>query len=54
MTHAASDTVFDSSTGSADTYNPFAGGVAMNPQTTASLSAGTYYWRSGRSSAQTG
>jgi hypothetical protein len=54
MTHAASYTVFDWSTGSADTYNTLAGGVATNPQTTASLSTGTYYWRSGRSSAQTG
>jgi hypothetical protein len=54
MTHAASYTVFDSSTGSADTYNTLAGGVATNPETTASLSAGTYYSGSGCSSAQTG
>jgi hypothetical protein len=45
VTHATTYTIYDSTTGSSGTYNSLATGVATNPYTTASLAAGTYYFK---------
>jgi hypothetical protein len=45
VTHATSYTIYDSTTGSGGTYNTLATGITTNPYTTASLAAGTYYFK---------
>jgi len=45
VTHATSYTIYDSTTGTGGTYNSLATGVTTSPYTTASLAAGTYYFK---------
>ncbi len=45
VTHAVSYTMYESTTGSGGTYTSLATGVTTNPYTTATLAAGTYYFK---------